>query len=185
MGRIYAGTGRSGETIARTRVVSSFFKIKAAVLYLLMGIGAFATDRDMYLAAAGPTPLRFQWDLPRLDPARLLPPLQMSDNVAATNTPAGLTAQSAPEIRKPVSIDEAQIVGTPNDGNVEMTSIEPVSPTADAQTQQNPPNQISPQMLLRYFGRNGTNEVLVPYSVDFTPPVPRRTGDSSAVYISK
>lgn len=167
--------------------MSSIFKIKAAVLYLVVGTGMFAADRDMYLAAAGPTPLRFQWDLPQLDPARLLPPLQMSDKVAGTNA----APQTVTESRKPVDFQSE--AHEPREGPVNanqdavMTVPEMSMPVAAeaAETKPNGVNQISPQVLLRYFSRNGTNEVLVPYSVDFTPPVPARTGDSSAIYISK
>ena len=166
--------------------MSSFFNIRFAALFLVIGTGVLATGGDRYLATAGPTPLRFQWDLPQLDPARLLPPLPMSDAIAATNTPG--VPQSASEALKSVPAgNEAQAVATDNYGNVDMTSLEPILPATDSETPppQNTVNQISPQMLLRYFSRNGTNEVLVPYSVDFTPPVPTRTGNSSAQYISK
>lgn len=168
------------------RAVSSFFKIRSVALFLVIGTGVLATGGDRYLATAGPTPLRFQWDLPQLDPARLLPPLPMSDAIAATNTPAASVPQSASEALKSGTGNEAPAVATDNYGNVDMTSLEPILTATDGETPpQNTVNQISPQMLLRYFSRNGTNEVLVPYSVDFTPPVPRRTGDSSAQYISK
>jgi hypothetical protein len=170
------------------RAVGTIFKIKFAALFLLISTGVLATDRDMYLATAGPTPLRFQWDLPQLDPARLLPALPMSDAGAATNASAAVVPQSAPEAQKPTTTsNEAQEVTTDANGNVDMTALEPGMPANNNEgiSQQNVAHQISPQVLLRYFSRNGTNEVLVPYSVDFTPPVPSRTGDSSATYISK
>ena len=164
--------------------MGSKFIIKSAVLYLLVGTGMFAADRDMYLAAAGPTPLRFRWDLPQLDPARLLPPLQMSDKVAATNA----APQTVTETQKPVDFQsEAHEVPAIANGDT-MTTVPQTAMSfaaEEAKTKPNVVNQISPQILLRYFSGNGTNEVLVPYPVDFTPPVPTRTGDSSATYISK
>lgn len=165
----------------------TIFKIKFAAVLLLIGTGALATDGDMYLAVAGPTPLRFQWELPQLDPARLLPPLQMSDAGTPTNAPAVVVPQSASEAHKPATTNNEGQELTPHaNGNVDMTALEPLMPAANSEaTPQNVANQISPQVLLRYFSRNGTNEVLVPYSVDFTPPVPPRTGDSSATYMSR
>ena len=168
------------------RFVNSFIRILlsrvvlgALLLGMTAGVTTRASDREKYLAAAGPTPIRLLIEAPRLDPMKALPRLRMSnavEPVKAVQTTEG-------------SVKE-QVVGPPLAVNSEMNLIEPFEPLPPATTnetapKQEPTAQVSPQMLLRYFSRNGTNEVLVPYSVDFTPPVPRRSGDSKAVYISQ
>jgi hypothetical protein len=59
-----------------------------------------------------------------------------------------------------------------------------VEPTDDPGMTKPAEAQITPQMLIRYFNQ-GTNEVIVPASVEFTPPTPKTAaGGSSATYIS-
>ena len=147
-------------------------------------------SRDPYLAAGGPTPLRFRLEVARLDPAKALPPLGMGDRVApvATTNAAPTTVTEPPVGKSETSeslIDPAMIVGAVEEAVVS----ENVPANTTTFPEQKPgggssSGGISPQMLLRYF-QGGTNEVLVPYSVDFTPPVPEKGARSSATYISE
>lgn len=156
---------------------------------LALSTAVIASNRDKYLAAVGPTPLRFQQVVPRLDPAKALPPLQMSDAALVVRASDNAT-NAAPETFSPQVQIEPQVYVSgseaSNDSSAEAL-FQPLHPATHAgPTQpQNAANLISPQVLLRYFSRNGTNEVLVPYSVDFTPPVPTTGGSSSAIYISE
>ena len=141
----------------------------------------FASDREKYLAAAGPTPIRILAEAPRLDPMKALPRLRMFDaeQVKVAETP-----------QVPAKEQAVNPVAVPNDGssiNIQMVPTQPLPPMTNNESEpsQEPAPQVSPQMLLRYFTRGGTNEVLVPYTVDFTPPMPRQNGDSKAVYISQ
>ena len=152
--------------------------------------GVIANSRDEYLAAAGPTPLRFRLEVARLDPAKALPPLKMGNEASTnamviTNTvSAELPGNAAPGPDGSVSGSNTITVPegaptTPEEPIYANASLQPMQPQSNSQM-----NPISPQMLLRYF-RNGTNEVLVPYTVDFTPPVRESHGESSAIYISE
>ena len=155
---------------------------RVSVAALLLGVSAggrtFASDGEKYLAAAGPTPIRILMEAPRLDPTKALPRLRMSDAVKPVK--AALAAQ--PNARE--AIVNRLETAEPATGSGELISMQALPTTTNNETpKQEPTTQVSPQMLLRYFSRGGTNEVLVPYTVDFTPPVPRKGGDSKAVYI--
>ena len=153
---------------------------------LLLGVGAsaslLASDGDKYLAAAGPTPIRLLAEVPRLDPMKALPRLRMSDAVQIAK--ATETIQ-LPVKEQAVSAVSAQANESPT--NIEIVPTQPLPPMTNNEMEPKPESapQVSPQMLLRYFSRGGTNEVLVPYPVDFTPPMPRSSEGSKAVYISQ
>lgn len=148
-----------------------------------------AGNRDPYLAASGPTPLRFAQEIPEFNPAWLLPKLNMGDGKItkkAADEPkvepevkAEPPAKPVIELAKPIEITEPVSENT-SEPTQPLTNIEPPKTEASA-------GPISPQMLLRYFSRGGTNEVLVPYNVEFTPPVKNKesTSGSSAIYISE
>lgn len=196
MDMLYVGGRTSPLKTAWMRMVGSFFNFNLARLAifvvgaLVVCTGTLADSRDKYLAAAGPTPVRFQWDVPRLDPAKALPPLQMSDVVAASSAPGAPAEVFGPELPTSPAPEPDQLVVSdedePEQNLAPVTNVEPIfEPNIEPVPKQNGASGISPQMLLRYFGRNGTNEVLVPYSVDFTPPVRPSGSGSSAVYISE
>ena len=148
-----------------------------------------AGNRDPYLAASGPTPLRFAQEIPEFNPAWLLPELDMGDGKNAKK--AADEPKVEPEVKtepltqrvvepeKPIEVPEP-VSENLSEPTQPLTNIEP--PRTEPST-----GPISPQMLLRYFSRGGTNEVLVPYNVEFTPPVKNKesTGGSSAIYISE
>jgi hypothetical protein len=157
---------------------------------LLICSGMVVHSRDQYLAAAGPTPLRFQLEVLRLDPAKALPPLSMGDQVTATNTNnatkvinAETTSLTPPAEHLPSGTQTTLSPNNPSapvdESNNAISNWEPLPEQANTGS-----GIASPQMLLRYF-RGGTNEVVVPYSVDFTPPVRDHRTDSSAEYISE
>lgn len=140
----------------------------------------FANDREMYLAATGPTPLRFRFETERLDAEKALPPLRMEDPkpvVPSTNAEPIAVEQNA-ETSAAAAPVEYTLQGATNVQAVES------APISEAPPKLNQMNSVSPQMLLRYFTKGGTNEVLIPYPVEFTPPVPVRSSGSSAQYIS-
>ena len=146
---------------------------------ILIHTVVFADDREMYLAATGPTPLRFRLETERLDPEKALPPLRMEDPkpaVPSTNAEPIAVERTAetPATAAPV---EYTLQGATNVQEIE-------SPPMSEAPKLNQMNSVSPQMLLRYFTKGGTNEVLIPYPVEFTPPVPVRSSGSSAQYIS-
>jgi hypothetical protein len=162
----------------------------SVIIALVISTAVIGGSRDQYLAAAGPTPLRFRLEVPRLDPAKALPPLGMGER------PAPLANTNA----EPVAVAEPPVT---NDEGVE-TMLEPVKtieseansgavanlrPETQGWPDQNAgyesgSSMVAPQMLLRYF-QGGTNEVLVPFSVDFTPPVRTERRESSAIYKSE
>ena len=148
-----------------------------------------ADNRDKYLPAAGPTPLRFAVEMPEFNPAWLLPALDMGEAKATTKAAEEPKPTSevknegaqhpAVEPEKPIEVPNASIVGT----------TDPIQPNAAIEPPKTeiPIGPVSSQMLLRYFSRGGTNEILVPYNVEFTPPVKNGGpgSGSSAIYISE
>ena len=190
---LYVGGRTSPLKTAWMRMVGSFFNFNLArfiVGALVVCTGLLAGNRDKYLAAAGPTPIRFQNVVPQLDPAKVLPLLQMSDVPDANSAPVAAAEVLGPELPTNwTSEPELMSAGgeeEPAQNLTPVTNGEPIfEPNIEPVPKQNGAGGISPQMLLRYFGRNGTNEVLVPYSVDFTPPVRQSGSGSSAVYISE
>lgn len=162
----------------------------------LLWPSALAGNRNMYLAATGPAPLRFAATLAQYNPARVLPLLDLGDapktNVVETTRSTEMTLDTSSLLEavppvpprenvsmEPVSIPAEQPIITPEG------SIPPeVKPGQ---------SQITPQMLLRYFNRDGTQagskEVVVPMPVEFTPPGPVNSpatpaNKSSALYLS-
>jgi len=102
-----------------------------------------------YLARIGPAPLRFQAPAKGPDQMVALPPLVMSDPPPATH-----------EVMT----------------NESVTVEAPVQPTPPPLVVTSPPPRVepefTPQMLLPFFNRNGTNQepsVFVPFQ--FSPPV--------------
>jgi hypothetical protein len=161
------------------RVFLSRVVFCALLLGMTAGAPMLASDREKYLAAAGPTPIRLLIEAPRLNPMKALPRLRMSSAIEPVKAVQTIEASTREQVAGRIDV-----VTEPATANSEMNLIEPATNNETA-PKQGPAAQVSPQMLLRYFSRSGTNEVLVPYSVDFTPPVPRRSGDSKAVYISQ
>jgi hypothetical protein len=166
------------------RVVGNLTKIKSALLLVAMfGVcaGVTAGNRDKYLPAAGPVPLRFRAETPEFNPEWILGPLPMSD-APVTNQPpdkveAKETSLPATEAGNVVSDDSEHVL---DPRGLAMSTDLTLRPQAVGSAA-----PLSPQMLLRYFRGNGTNEVLVPYPLEFTPPVPTRTAESTAIYISE
>ena len=163
------------------RIFLSRLNLGALLLGFAASVSMFASDREKYLAAAGPTPIRLLAEAPRLDPMKALPRLRMFDAEQ-------VKVAERPQV--PVKEQAVNPVAVPTDGssiNIEIAPNQPLPPMTnnESEPKQEPAAQLSPQMLLRYFTRGGTNEVLVPYTVDFTPPMPRQNGDSKAVYISQ
>ena len=167
------------------RVVGNLTKIKSALLLLAaLGFcaGATAGNRDKYLPAAGPAPLRFRAETPEFNPEWILGPLQMSD-APVTNTP--------PEkVELKEASKETGSMNEVSDDSEHVVTLDPRGPAMSTDLSLRPQTTasaapMSPQLLLRYFGGNGTNEVLVPYPLEFTPPVPTRTAESTAIYVSE
>ena len=161
------------------RIFSSRVVFGALLLGIPAGVSLLASDWEKYLAAVGPTPIRLLSEAPRLNPMKALPRLRMSDAVEV------VTAAEPQPVTKEAIVRSSGASNEEPGTSPEITLMEPLPSVTNNEPamRQEPAAQVSPQMLLRYFTGNGTNEVLVPYSVDFTPPVPRRSGDSKAVYI--
>src|SRR5687768_12800913 len=117
-----------------------------------------AGNRDPYLAASGPTPLRFALEIPEFNPAWLLPELDMGDgkNVKKAADEAKVeaevksepSAQTVVEPEKPIEVPEP-VSENPSEPTQPLANIEPPKTETSA-------GPISPQMLLRYFSRGGT-----------------------------
>ena len=154
---------------------------------LLISAGTLAGEKQNYLAAIGPTQLRFRVAQPEYDPAKVLPPLKMSDT-PATNT---VETETVTQPENPVASRPAETtaVAPEQTGTPEVSTSIPVQNTPPPQPQQMTPeartesSQMTPQMLLRYFSKDGNREVILPVAVEFAPPPPRGNG-SSAVYTS-
>jgi len=113
------------------------------------GVIAFGGNPPGYLSRIGPAPLRFQPPPKGPEVTVILPPLAMSDPPAPAHeviTNETVTVE-APEQPAPTVVSSPAVV------------VEPA---------------FTPQMLLQFFNRNGTNatnlepSVFVPYQ--FTPP---------------
>jgi hypothetical protein len=170
------------------RVVGKLTKIKSALLLVAtLGFcaGVTAGNRDKYLPAAGPVPLRFRAETPEFNPEWILGPLQMSDAPVTNQPPEKVeTKETSSAAKQPGTVNEVSSESEP------LETLDPRGPAMSTDVSLRPQTTasaapMSPQMLLRYFSRNGTNEVLVPYPLEFTPPVPTRTAESTAVYISE
>jgi hypothetical protein len=154
---------------------------------LLASAGTLAGEKQNYLAAIGPAPIRFHVARPEYDPAKVLPPLKMAD-APATNAvesvtppePIGDKRMETPAVATEQAVAPGAAVSAP----MESTS-QPQAQTTTPESRPEP-SQMTPQMLLRYFSKDGTREIFVPVPLEFTPPPPA-TGNgsrSSAVYIS-
>ena len=164
------------------RFVGSISKINLVsrlIGALLVSAGTFAGDN--YLAAIGPAPIRFREAKPEYDPAKVLPPLKMAD-APATNVVETVT-QSEPIVRPaettPVATEPTATPQPPAAVPVEIAP-QPQPGMPESRTES---NQMTPQMLLRYFSKDGSREVFVPAPLEFTPP-PSSGTRSSAVYNS-
>ncbi|MGN6385430.1 MAG: hypothetical protein ACTHMT_04245 [Verrucomicrobiota bacterium] len=128
-----------------------------------------------YLAHIGPGPLRFEQAALRLNPAAVLPPLNMGTATATNQLSMNIElTNSTPEIvtaPNPVAPAETHIEVVPQNGSQQSPILAP-----DA--------EITPQLLLRYFNTNSNTETFIVPRVIFTPPAPPQSG-SSATYISK
>jgi hypothetical protein len=104
----------------------------------------------------------------------------MSDEPISTNSPNSASAEIfGPQMPEPASAPETN---PPLDNQQDLHPV--VEPSENPGMTTPAQAQITPQMLIRYFNQ-GTNEVIVPASVEFTPPVPKSAaGGSSATYIS-
>lgn len=162
--------------------MSSFFKhtilLELFVTGWLVCASNAADQRYMYLAVCGPTPVRFQTLMPEYDPAKVLPALQMSDTPFTNSVPAEIKpAQVATPAPAP---EPAPVAVTPPPPEITL----PVEPPVPAVPEQKPDlNQITPQMLLRYFRQDGAKEIVIPAPLEFTPPTPS-SDRSSATYSS-
>ena len=153
--------------------------------------GVCACDRDKYLAAAGPKPLRFASEVSEYNPAWLLPKLDMG-GLAAVDVTATEKLIDKPAEATPEPPAEAE---TLKSNDVPETNTDP-RPEHAAELSQPLPADVVPsensgiaplsaQTLLRFFTGKGTNEVVVPYDLEFTPPVRPAGKGSSAEYISE
>jgi hypothetical protein len=159
----------------------------------LVCAGVLAGNNGNYLAAMGPSPLRFRAAAPVYDAGMVLPALDMG-YATETNVVEKLpTATRVTEMNEgtgftPVETESPQPVtkSTPPPG---ATSV-PETYNSEVKPAQ---SQITPQMLLRYFKQNGTTdggtgaskEVMMP--MEFTPPAPAAgttPSKSSATYLS-
>src|SRR5688500_3795219 len=102
--------------IAWMRVVKRLTNIKSALLLVAMlGVcaGVTAGNRDKYLPAAGPVPLRFRAETPEFNPEWILGPLPMSDGPVTNQPPekveAKETSSAATEAGTVVSDDSEQV----------------------------------------------------------------------------
>jgi hypothetical protein len=169
----------------------SFFRHRL-IRWILCALAVTATgvagNRDKYLAAAGPTPLRFQREVPQFNPAWLLPELDMGDEKPAQTTKSAEATETAPPANTNTGAAADQQVQPETQNTIPEEIVLPATqPLANSEPiqKQSSTGPLSSQALLRFFTRNGTNEVLVPYDIEFTPPVPGRTTGSSAVYVSE
>jgi hypothetical protein len=163
---------------------SKIYQVQGLILgTCLICAGAVAGEKHDYLAMVGPAPLRFQAATVQYDPGNVLPPLKMSDtpatNVVETVTKPAQVLVPTPETT-PVLPEHTTPPELPTRPPVESTV--PTPPSA-ASSETRPDSQMTPQMLLRYFSKDGSREVLVPTGVEFTPPPPS-SGRSSATYSS-
>ena len=175
----------------------SITKRLAQMSLLALGIalaGASVMAGGGYLATVGPSPIRFAPIVPRYDPEKVLPPLDMGDAPATDATDTVTTEKT----RDAAATTEPSAGEVSDDTAVRHETAQPprpesivVTPQAQPQFPEVRPGQyeITPQMLLRYFTNDGTNslgkEVLVPLQVEFTPPAPASSGNkSSATYLS-
>lgn len=158
----------------------------------LAGINLWAGG-GVYLATVGPTPIRFRPVVPQYDPAKVLKPLDMGNNAPSETVEPVATSKAKSE---EVNAIEAPTAGTTelSSPSAETTQLPPpetivITPEPQAHSPEVKPgqSQITPQMLLRYFtkdgSQNGGKEVLVPVPVEFTPPAPS-PNKSSAIYLS-
>jgi hypothetical protein len=125
-----------------------------------------------YLARIGPSVLRFRPTAAPVDPAKVLPPLQMTDE--------GNPATTADEDNDSPSDPERNAQESAND------LLEPsVAPDDSTAVTNAPPAHVVPQLLMHYFGNSTNKEAVVSPPVEFTPPGPPLSRGSSATYISR
>jgi hypothetical protein len=185
---VAVGTGRSAKHawmrfVGRNSRINQLGWLVPATI--LICASARAGENCNYLAVIGPAAVRFSVAMPQYDPAKVLPPLKMSDAPAANlvenvTRPVEQVAPQPVETKTNAQEQTSASEVTPPAASVESTPapiVMPAEPKAEA-------SQMTPQMLLRYFNREGTKEVIVPNAVEFTPPAPASTGRSSAVYSS-
>ena len=132
-----------------------------------------------YLARIGPGPLRFEEAAVRLNPAMVLPPLNMGHEGTVTNTNLLSVNDSLTNL-----VDEP--LGTEAVSNTPEIHVELPAPISDpgVSGSANGP-EVTPQILLRYFNTNSNTETFISPKVIFTPPSPGPSRGSSATYISK
>jgi len=134
-----------------------------------------------YLPQTGPSPLKFQDTPMRFDPAAVLPPLKMSDQPSRTNTTA--VSQSS------TNLNDGFEVLSPAEPEPQTTTVSSsVNPSPIPDLLSNPPQgngEVTPQLLLRYFNKSGSQETLVTPQIPFTPPPPLSLRGSSATYSSE
>lgn len=133
-----------------------------------------------YLAHTGPAPLRFARAELRLDPAVVLPALQMEDKPeVSTNEVAGANAVTTifSDIPAPLVPDDSSIFP----GVILPVTYEAHSaPMPEPKLTPPPVTEVAPQMLMRFFNRDATREAIIQTPLEFTPPPAGRS--SSATY---
>lgn len=120
-------------------------KIMSCIGLTALTAMSFGGNPNGYLTRVGPAPLRFQAPPKGPEVTVALPPLAMSDPPAPAHE---------------VTTNETVIVEAPK-----QAPTPPPQPVAVAEP------AFTPQMLLQFFNRSGTNQepsVIVPYQ--FTPP---------------
>lgn len=127
-----------------------------------------------YLVQIGPGPLRFEQATLRLNPAEVLPPLNMG----------GGTTNQLP-VKLELTNNPPEIVTAPNPVAPVEVHAEPAPQVEQTLPSVAPAGEITPQLLIRYFNTNSNTETVVVPNVIFTPPTPGPLPGSSATYISK
>jgi hypothetical protein len=152
-------------------------------IWIATGLCAVATGSAVgggYLALDGPPPLRFRIRFQPGVEKVVLPPLALSS--ADTSDTAGSASATDPS----PSTEALPEMGPMPPAHMIGTAPEPITipPAALTSPTVAPGSQVTPQILLSYFGAPGTNGVnpVVLAPVSFVPPQPGASGSSRATY---
>lgn len=188
------------------------FRTKFKLMVALGGILAVAVTvqargRSAYLAVSGPAPLRYAVVETNANQFPSMPSVLIADPASAHMAPPVTQPATKPETNAPPSSTGSNpsveiSTSAPADTNapaMTMLPEPPATPSNDYTNVELVPGYkqtasdllvMTPQMLNEYFkpaaGKNGTDKervsVVVPMTVDFTPPTPRTAPASSATY---
>ena len=160
-----------------------FYRKLLCLCSALLSAGSLAGSG--YLTRVGPKPLRFEAVVPRLDPAKALPPLTMEEPepVPAQSITPEFGPQPPPASPLP-TVDEFWAMPPPDEPpSTEGNAATPATPATPAPAG---PKMVSPDELLQFFAPVKRREGIISVPVEFTPPAPRpASGGSRATYIVK